>query len=54
MDFRVQIADFGISHVFEDGKNQMALDKNASPLFSPPETFQGTFILADPSNLYRL
>ncbi|KAJ3105310.1 Calcium/calmodulin-dependent protein kinase kinase 1 [Phlyctochytrium planicorne] len=33
----VQIADFGISHMFEDGQDDMLEDKNASPAFSPPE-----------------
>ncbi|KAI9096416.1 kinase-like domain-containing protein [Phlyctochytrium arcticum] len=37
----VQIADFGISSMFEDGVEEPVLDdKNASPLFSPPEACQ--------------
>ncbi|TPX70158.1 hypothetical protein SpCBS45565_g01940 [Spizellomyces sp. 'palustris'] len=37
----VQIADFGISSMFEDGEEEPVLDdKNASPLFSPPEACQ--------------
>ena len=35
----VQIGDFVISHMFEDGEEDPEIDnKNASPLFSAPET----------------
>ncbi|KAI8827101.1 kinase-like domain-containing protein [Fimicolochytrium jonesii] len=34
----VQIADFGISNMFEDGEEEPIVDdKNSSPLFTPPE-----------------
>ncbi|KAI8905722.1 kinase-like domain-containing protein [Powellomyces hirtus] len=37
----VQIADFGISNMFEDGEEEPIVDdKNSSPLFSPPEACQ--------------
>jgi [calcium/calmodulin-dependent protein kinase] kinase len=36
----VQIADFGISHMFADGEEEVFDDKNASPAFSPPEACQ--------------
>ncbi|KAJ3021058.1 hypothetical protein HKX48_009303 [Thoreauomyces humboldtii] len=37
----VQIADFGISNMFEDGEEEPVVDdKNSSPLFSPPEACQ--------------
>ncbi|TPX36598.1 hypothetical protein SmJEL517_g01298 [Synchytrium microbalum] len=37
-DHTVQIADFGISHMFQEGEDDPLLDdKNTSPLFSPPE-----------------
>ncbi|KAI9006955.1 hypothetical protein DFJ74DRAFT_773563 [Hyaloraphidium curvatum] len=36
----VQIADFGISHMFGDDEEDAKLqDKNASPVFMPPEAF---------------
>ncbi|TPX39716.1 hypothetical protein SeMB42_g06278 [Synchytrium endobioticum] len=38
LDHKVQIADFGISHMFQEGEDDPLLDnKNTSPLFSPPE-----------------
>ncbi|KAJ3092245.1 Calcium/calmodulin-dependent protein kinase kinase 1 [Quaeritorhiza haematococci] len=38
---RVKIADFGISHMFGEGDDDPVLEnKNASPLFSPPEACQ--------------
>jgi serine/threonine protein kinase len=38
VDQHVQIADFGISHMFEEGCDEPYLsDKNASPMFTPPE-----------------
>ena len=39
-DFSVVIADFGISHTFEN-EQAAVQDKNASPAFSPPEAFNG-------------
>ena len=39
-DFSVVIADFGISHTFENEQASVQ-DKNASPAFSPPEAFNG-------------
>ncbi|KAJ1336780.1 hypothetical protein BSLG_006883 [Batrachochytrium salamandrivorans] len=34
----VQIGDFGISHMFDDGDNEgLLVSKNGSPLYSPPE-----------------
>ncbi|KAJ3162447.1 Calcium/calmodulin-dependent protein kinase kinase 1 [Geranomyces michiganensis] len=37
----VQIADFGISNMFEEGEEEPVVDdKNSSPLFSPPEACQ--------------
>ncbi|KAJ3220100.1 hypothetical protein HDU67_006856 [Dinochytrium kinnereticum] len=36
-DMVVQIADFGISHMFQEGEDDYLEDKNASPAFSPPE-----------------
>lgn len=41
-DHVVQIADFGISHMFEDDDEEGLLPaKNASPMFTPPEAFSG-------------
>lgn len=39
-DFTVVIADFGISHTFENEQAEVK-DTNASPAFSPPEAFNG-------------
>ncbi|KAI8594050.1 hypothetical protein BDZ88DRAFT_402424 [Geranomyces variabilis] len=37
----IQIADFGISNMFEEGEEEPVVDdKNSSPLFSPPEACQ--------------
>ncbi|KAJ3236877.1 hypothetical protein HDU81_010242 [Chytriomyces hyalinus] len=33
----LQIADFGISHMFSEGEDDQIHDKNTSPLFCPPE-----------------
>ncbi|KAJ3230518.1 Calcium/calmodulin-dependent protein kinase kinase 1 [Chytriomyces hyalinus] len=37
IEHRIQIADFGISHVFSHNEDDRLLDKNTSPLFCPPE-----------------
>ncbi|KAJ3236878.1 Calcium/calmodulin-dependent protein kinase kinase 1 [Chytriomyces hyalinus] len=37
IEHRIQIADFGISHVFSQYEDDRLLDKNTSPLFCPPE-----------------
>ncbi|KAI8831336.1 kinase-like domain-containing protein [Chytriomyces cf. hyalinus JEL632] len=37
IEHRIQIADFGISHVFSRSEDDRLLDKNTSPLFCPPE-----------------
>ena len=42
-DRQVQIADFGISHMFEENEEPIISDKNASPLFSPPEACDSKF-----------
>ncbi|ORY37590.1 kinase-like protein [Rhizoclosmatium globosum] len=36
----IQIADFGISHMFNEGEDDRIVDKNTSPLFCPPEACQ--------------
>ncbi len=37
----VQIADFGISHMFDDNtEDEYLSNKNSSPMFSPPEYCQ--------------
>ena len=42
----VQISDFGISHIFEDDVDDPMIDnKNASPMFSPPETCHSKYLL---------
>lgn len=46
-DFRVQIADFGISHAFEHEDQPSVEDKNASPLFSPPEALKADSKIKD-------
>ncbi|KAJ3204563.1 hypothetical protein HDU82_005758 [Entophlyctis luteolus] len=33
----IQIADFGISHIFDEGEDDRLHDKNTSPPFCPPE-----------------
>lgn len=44
-DFSVVIADFGISHTFENEEAAIS-DTNASPAFSPPESFNGISIFS--------
>ncbi|KXS19935.1 kinase-like protein [Gonapodya prolifera JEL478] len=42
-DGTVQIADFGISHMFrEEEEDAQIQDRNASPAFSPPEVFSSS------------
>ncbi|KAJ3125358.1 Calcium/calmodulin-dependent protein kinase kinase 1 [Physocladia obscura] len=36
----LQISDFGISHVFNEGEDDRITDKNTTPLFCPPEACQ--------------
>ncbi|KAI8611179.1 kinase-like domain-containing protein [Chytriomyces sp. MP71] len=40
----LQVADFGISHMFEEGEDDKLFDKNTSPLFCPPEACQNSSI----------
>ncbi|KAJ3026405.1 UNVERIFIED_CONTAM: Calcium/calmodulin-dependent protein kinase kinase 1, partial [Siphonaria sp. JEL0065] len=40
VDHKIQIADFGISHMFNEGEDDRIIDKNTSPLFCPPEACQ--------------
>jgi serine/threonine protein kinase len=45
VDFSVVIADFGISHTFEN-EEAAVNDTNASPAFSPPEAFNGILLFS--------